>query len=160
MGSVERFLEWFCNNVVWGTPMVVLIFGTGIFLSYKLDFLQITRLPLIFKNTVGSLFKKRDKNKGENSISQLGIVSTALAATIGTGNIAGVATAITVGGAGALFWMWVSAFFSMATAYAENLLGVFYREKNKKGEYMGGAMYYLKNGLKSKRFLNLQRLFT
>ena len=153
MSQIEIYLEWFCNNVVWGTPMVALIFGVGVFLSYKLDFLQITRLPLIFKNTVGTLFKKNDKPKGNNSISQLGIVSTALAATIGTGNIAGVATAITVGGARAIFWMWVSACFSMATAYSENLLGVLYRQKNKKGEYVGGAMYYLKNGLKSKRFL-------
>ena len=151
--SFELALEWFCNNIVWGTPMVVLIFGSGIYLSYKIDFFQITHLGLIFKNTVGSLFKKNKKSSSNGSVSQLGVISTALAATIGTGNIAGVATAITIGGAGAIFWMWVSAFFSMATAYSENLLGVYYRQKNKKGEYVGGGMYYLKNGLKSKPFL-------
>ncbi|MBQ4131393.1 MAG: sodium:alanine symporter family protein [Clostridia bacterium] len=155
MNLFEAITEWFCNNIVWGTPMVVFIFGAGIFLSYKLDFLQITHLPLIFKNTVATLFKKGDKNKSEKGISQLGVISTALAATIGTGNIAGVATAIAIGGAGAIFWMWVSAIFSMATAYSENLLGVYYRQKNKKGEFVGGAMYYIKNGLKGRRFLGV-----
>ena len=150
MSQIERALEWFCNNVVWGAPMVAFIFIAGIFLSYKLDFLQIIHLPLIFKNTVGALFKRRDKNKTENSISQLGVISTALAATIGTGNIAGVATAIALGGAGAIFWMWVSAILGMATAYSENLLGLYYRQKNKKGEFTGGAMYYIKNGLAGK----------
>ena len=153
MSRFEEALEWFCNNIVWGVPMVVLIFGAGIYLTYKLDFFQITHFGVVLKNTVGSLFKKRDKKSEKGSVSQLGVVSTALAATIGTGNIAGVATAITIGGAGAIFWMWISAFFSMATAYSENLLGVYYRSKNKKGEYVGGAMYYLKNGLKSRRIL-------
>lgn len=153
MYRFEIILDWFCNNIVWGAPMVVLIFGTGLYLSYKLNFFQITHIGLIYKNTIGSLFKKGSKNKGEGSVSQLGVISTALAATIGTGNIAGVATAITIGGAGAVFWMWISALFSMATAYSENLLGVCYRKKNKKGEYVGGAMYYLKEGLKSKPFL-------
>ena len=153
MNRIELALEWFCNNIVWGVPMVVLIFGAGIYLSYKLDFFQITHIGLIFKNTVGSLFKRKGKNKNDGSVSQFAAISTALAATIGTGNIAGVATAITIGGAGSIFWMWVSAFFSMATAYSENLLGVYYRQKNKKGEYSGGAMYYLKNGLKSKKIL-------
>lgn len=152
MKGFETIIEWFCNNIVWGTPMVVFIFAVGIFLTYKLDFLQITHLPLILKNTVATLFKKRDKNKSEKGISQLGVISTALAATIGTGNIAGVATAIAIGGAGAIFWMWVSAIFSMATAYSENLLGVYYRQKNEKGEFVGGAMYYIKNGLKGRRF--------
>ncbi len=153
MCRLEMLLEWFCNNIIWGAPMVILIFGSGIYLSYKINFFQITHLGFILKKTVGSLFKNGDKSKSDGSVSRLGVISTALAATIGTGNIAGVATAITVGGAGAIFWMWVSSFFSMATAYSENLLGIFYREKNKKGEYVGGAMYYLKNGLKSKRFL-------
>ena len=152
MSRAEILLDWFCNNVIWGVPMVVFIFGTGIYLSYRLDFFQITHIGLIFKTTVGSLFKNRNK-KENGSVSQLGIVSTALAATIGTGNIAGVATAVTIGGAGAVFWMWISAVFSMATAYSENLLGVYYRKKNKKGEFVGGAMYYLKDGLKSKRFI-------
>ncbi len=158
MSRFEATLQWFCNNIVWGAPMVMLVLGSGIFLSYKLDFFQITHLGLIFKNTAGTLFKKDNIKKGKGSVSQLGIVSTALAATIGTGNIAGVATAITIGGAGAIFWMWVSAIFSMATAYSENLLGVYYRQKNKKGEYVGGAMYYLKEGLKSKRFLGRVRV--
>lgn len=153
MSRFEMALEWICNNIVWGIPMVVLVLGSGIFLTYKFDFFQITHFKCIFKNTVGTLFKKSNKSKKDGSVSQLGIVSTALAATIGTGNIAGVASAIAIGGAGAIFWMWLSAIFSMATSYCENLLGVYYREKNQKGEYVGGAMYYLKNGLKSKRFL-------
>lgn len=152
MSRAEFLLDWFCNNIIWGVPMVIFIFGAGIYLSYRLDFFQITHIGLIFKSTVGSLFKKKN-NKEKGLLSQLGIVSTALAATIGTGNIAGVATAITIGGAGAVFWMWISALFSMATAYSENLLGVCYRKKNKNGEFVGGAMYYLKDGLKSKRIL-------
>lgn len=151
----KAVLEWFCNNIVWGMPTVFLFLGSGIYLSYKTGFFQIFRIGHTFKMTVGTLFKKsKNKNKNSGSVSQLQAVSTALAATIGTGNIAGVATALTIGGAGSVFWMWVSAFLGMATAYSENLLGVFYRRKNKKGEFVGGAMYYLKYGLKSKRIIS------
>ena len=153
MTNFNGFLKWLCDNVIWGTPMIVLILGAGITLSFKMRFFQITHFGLILKKTVGSLFTKRPKNQRESSVSQFQVISTALAATIGTGNIAGVATALTIGGPGAVFWMWVSAFFSMATAYFENLLGVKYRKKNKKGEYVGGAMYFLTEGLKAKRLL-------
>jgi AGCS family alanine or glycine:cation symporter len=149
----ESIALWFCDNVVWGMPTVFLFLGSGIYLSYKTKFFQFFHLVHSLKMTVGSLFKKsEDKNKKDKSVSQLQVVSTALAATIGTGNIAGVATALSIGGAGAVFWMWVSAFLGMATAYSENLLAIFYRKKSKSGEYLGGAMYYLKHGLKSKRF--------
>ena len=124
MTDFNGFLKWLCDNVIWGTPMIVLILGAGITLSFKMRFFQITHFGLILKKTVGSLFTKKPKNQRESSVSQFQVISTALAATIGTGNIAGVATALTIGGPGAVFWMWVSAFFSMATAYFENLLGV------------------------------------
>ncbi len=145
-------LKWVCDNLVWGTPTVFLFLGTGVFLTIKTGFFQFLHIGHVFKTTVGSLFKK-SKNKNVKSVSQLQVLSTTLAATIGTGNIAGVATALTIGGAGAIFWMWVSAFLGMATAYSENLLGLFYRKKNNKGEYQGGAMYYLKEGLNSKKSL-------
>lgn len=153
MTNFNGFLRWLCDNVIWGTPMIILILGAGIILSFKMKFFQITHFGLILKNTVGSLFRKKLKNQDDSSVSQFQVISTALAATIGTGNIAGVATALVVGGAGAVFWMWVSALFGMATAYTENLLGVKYRKKNKKGEYVGGAMYFLTEGLKAKRLL-------
>jgi len=151
--SFEIIAEWVCDNVVWGMPTVFLFLGVGLYLSVKIKFFQFWHPIHIFKKTVGSLFKARNNGSDGKSVSQLGAISTALAATIGTGNIAGVATALTIGGSGAIFWMWVSAFLGMATAYSENLLGIYYRKKNKKGEYIGGAMYYLKEGLKTKRFL-------
>ncbi len=143
------------NSVVWGTPMLVLIIGTGIYFSYRLNFFQFFKFKHVLKSTIFSALKKDNatKSKSSKSISQFQAMSTALAATIGTGNIAGVATAITVGGAGAVFWMWVSAFFGMMTSYAENVLGVYYRRKNKNGEWCGGAMYYLSEGLKGKKLL-------
>lgn len=144
------------NSVVWGTPMLVLIIGTGIYFSCRLNFFQFCKFNYVLKSTIFSALRKDSvkKRKNSNSISQFQAMSTALAATIGTGNIAGVATAITVGGAGAVFWMWVSAFFGMMTSYAENVLGVYYRRKNKNGEWCGGAMYYLSEGLKGKKLLS------
>ncbi len=143
------------NSVVWGIPMLVLIIGTGIYFSCRLGFFQLTRFKFVLDSTIFSVFKKKEKTKKEDSkaISQFQAMSTALAATIGTGNIAGVATALTVGGPGAVFWMWVSAFFGMMTSYAENVLGVYYRKKNKDGEWAGGAMYYISEGLKSKKVI-------
>lgn len=150
-----EYLKWFCDKIVWGMPTVFLFLGTGLYLSFKIRFFQIRHLGLTFKKTIGSLFKRsKEKSKNDKSVSELQVISTTLAATIGTGNIAGVATALTIGGAGAIFWMWVSAFLGMATAYCENLLAVLYRKKNKNGEYIGGAMYYLKEGLKSKKILH------
>ncbi len=141
-------------GVVWGIPMLVLILATGIYLSVRTGFFQITKAKFVNKETIFAIFTKRSvtKTKDKKAITQFQALSTALAATIGTGNIAGVATAITVGGAGAVFWMWVSAFFGMMTNFSENVLGIYFRQKNPKGEWSGGAMYYLQNGLKDRRF--------
>ena len=140
-------------DVVWGPLGLVLLIGTGIIVTYLTKFFQISHIKLWFKHTLGSLFKK-DVIKHSNekgSISPFQALCTALAATVGTGNIAGVATAICLGGAGAVFWMWVAAFFGMMTNYAENVLGIYYRRKNEKGEWSGGAMYYLADGLGKKK---------
>ena len=141
------------NSVVWGIFGLVLLIGTGIIVTTLTKFFQVSHIGLWFKETLGSLFKKdvikHSKEKG--SISPFQALCTALAATVGTGNIAGVAAAIAIGGAGAVFWMWVAAFFGMMTNYSENVLGIFYRRKNENGEWSGGAMYYLRDGLGSKK---------
>jgi len=141
------------NGVVWGIPMLVLIISTGIYMTVRTGFFQITKIKHWANETFLAIFKKRSvtKTKEKKAISQFQALSTALAATIGTGNIAGVATAIAVGGPGAVFWMWLSAFFGMMTNYSENVLGIFYRKKNDHGEWSGGAMYYINEGLKDRR---------
>lgn len=141
------------NEWVWGIPMLILIISTGIWMSIRTGFFQIVRAKIVVDETFFAIFKKRHvtKTKDKKAISQFQALSTALAATIGTGNIAGVATALTVGGPGAIFWMWVSAFFGMMTNFSENVLGIYYRRKNMYGEWSGGAMYYLENGLGSKK---------
>lgn len=137
------------NGVVWGWFGLALLIGTGIIVTLCTKVFQISHLGHWLKQTIGSLFKKdvikHSKEKG--SISPFQALCTALAATVGTGNIAGVAAAICVGGAGAVFWMWVAAFFGMMTNYAENVLGIYFRRKNEKDEWSGGAMYYLRDGL-------------
>ena len=141
------------NGVVWGTFGLLLLIGTGIIITVLTKFFQVFHIGLWFKNTLGSLFNKdvikHSKEKG--SISPFQALCTALAATVGTGNIAGVAAAIAIGGAGAVFWMWLAAFFGMMTNYAENVLGIYYRRKNSNGEWSGGAMYYLTDGLGKKK---------
>ena len=141
------------NGVVWGAFGLLLLVGTGIIVTALTKFFQVTHIGLWFKHTLGSLFNKdvikHSKEKG--SISPFQALCTALAATVGTGNIAGVAAAICIGGAGAVFWMWVAAFFGMMTNYAENVLGIYYRRKNTNGEWSGGAMYYLADGLGKKK---------
>lgn len=141
------------NSVVWGAFGLLLLVGTGIIVTVMTKFFQVTHIGLWFKKTIGRLFKqdviKHSKEAG--SISPFQALCTALAATVGTGNIAGVASAICIGGAGAVFWMWVAAFFGMMTNYAENVLGIYYRRKNENGEWSGGAMYYLANGLGKKK---------
>lgn len=141
------------NEWVWGIPMLVLILSTGILMTVRTGFFQVIKAKAISNETFFAIFKKKSvtKTKDKKAISQFQALSTALAATIGTGNIAGVATAITVGGPGAIFWMWVSAFFGMMTNYSENVLGIFYRRKNDKDEWSGGAMYYLQDGFGSKK---------
>ena len=141
------------NGVVWGVPGLVLLIGTGILLTVVTKVFQVTRIGLWWKETIGSLFNKEviSHSKEKGSISPFQALCTALAATVGTGNIAGVAAAICIGGAGAVFWMWVAAFFGMMTNYSENVLGIFYRRKNETGEWSGGAMYYLTDGLGKKK---------
>ncbi len=136
------------NTIVWVQIGLVLLIGTGILMTVVTRFFQVTQIKLWWKKTVAGMFKKDAHNKKEHgSVSQFQALCTALAATIGTGNIAGVAAAIVVGGPGAVFWMWVVAFFGMMTNFSENVLGIYYRRKNKQGEWSGGPMYYLKDGL-------------
>lgn len=136
------------NNFVWVQIGLVLLIGTGVLMTVLTGFFQVTHLGHWWKKTVGGVFKKDShKKKDEKSVSQFQALCTALAATIGTGNIAGVATAIVLGGPGAVFWMWVAAFLGMMTNYSENVLGIYYRRRNKQGEWSGGAMYYLRDGL-------------
>ena len=140
------------NGFVWVTIGLWLLIGTGIIMSCVTGFFQVTHIGHWMKKTVGGVFKKSAHNKKEKgSVSQFQALCTALAATIGTGNIAGVAAAIVIGGPGAVFWMWVAAFFGMMTNYSENILGIFFRRKNKDGEWSGGAMYYLQDGLGDKK---------
>ena len=144
------------NNFVWGVPAMVCIIGVGLFLSIRTRFLQIRHFPYALKTTLGRIFSKRKASDG--AITPFQAVCTALAATVGTGNIAGVAGAIAIGGPGAVFWMWVSALLGMCTKFSEVTLAVYYRETNADGEYVGGPMYYIKNGLK-KRWHWLAYLF-
>lgn len=141
------------NGFVWGIPMLVLLVGTGILMTVLTKFFQLSHIGHWFKNTIGGIFKDKHvtkhTDKDDQSISQFQSLCTALAATIGTGNIVGVASALIAGGPGAIFWMWIVAFFGMMTNYSENVLGIYYRRKNQKGEWCGGAMYYLKDGLGS-----------
>ena len=134
------------DNLVWGVPLLMLLVGTGIYLTIRLKLLQILKLPLALKY----VFKKDEESScedAEGDVSSFGALCTALSATIGTGNIVGVATAIKAGGPGALFWMWVAAFFGMATKYAEGVLAIKYRVVDENGQMAGGPMYYIKNGL-------------
>ena len=134
------------NSFAWGPVMLVLLVGTGIYLSIRTRFVQVRRFGFIMKNTLGSLFRRQGRDHGKN-LSPFQAVSTALAGTVGTGNIAGVTGALFAGGPGAVFWMWVSAFFGMCTKYAEIALAVRYRQTDKNGEYRGGPMYYITAGL-------------
>ena len=143
------------NGFVWGLPMLILLVGTGILMSVLTKFFQISHFRHWIKNTIGGIFKDSSITshtaKGDMQITQFQSLCTALAATIGTGNIAGVAAAIVSGGPGAIFWMWIVAFFGMMTNFSENVLGIYYRRRNDKGEWSGGAMYYLQDGLGSKK---------
>ena len=133
------------NGFVWGLPMMILILGVGIYLTVRCGFPQFAHFGHIMKNTLGKALEKTDSKAG--SVSPFKAMCTALAASIGTGNIAGVSGAIALGGPGAVFWMWISALLGMCTKYAEVTLAVKYRERNEKGDWVGGPMYYIKNGL-------------
>ena len=133
------------NGFVWGLPMMVLILGVGVYLSIRCGFPQFRHFLHIMKNTLGKAFEK--KGKSEGAVSPFKAMCTALAASIGTGNIAGVSGAIAIGGPGAIFWMWVSALLGMCTKFSEVTLALKYRERNQKGDWVGGPMYYITNGL-------------
>lgn len=141
------------NNFVWGWPALILLTVVGVLMTILTKFFQISHIGHWMKMTIGAIFKDKDVlgHTRDKSISQFQSLCTALAATVGTGNIVGVAGAIMVGGPGAVFWMWLIAFFGMMTNYSENVLGIYYRRKNKAGEWSGGAMYYLRDGLGSKK---------
>ncbi|MGN0670034.1 MAG: alanine:cation symporter family protein, partial [Oscillospiraceae bacterium] len=138
------------NNFAWEKLGLVLLIGAGIILTICTKFFQVSHIKEWWMKTIGGMFSRKSKvrkNKEHGSVSQFQALCTALAATIGTGNIAGVASAICIGGPGAVFWMWIAAFFGMMTNFSENILGIYYRRKNKEGEWSGGAMYYLRDGL-------------
>lgn len=154
---MEKITEIFSkiDDLVWGPPLLILLVGTGIYLTIRLGLLQLTKLPLAFKY----LFSKDEDYDGEGDISSFAALCTALAATIGTGNIVGVATALAAGGPGALFWMWMAALFGMATKYAEGLLAIKYRVIDKNGQMSGGPMYYIEKGLGNKWLAKLFAFF-
>ncbi len=145
------------DNLVWGAPLLILLIGTGIYLTIRLKLLQIIRLPLALKYVFGK--DEEVSSDAEGDVSSFGALCTALSATIGTGNIVGVATAIKAGGPGALFWMWIAAFFGMATKYAEGVLAIKYRTIDENGQMAGGPMYYIKNGLGLNWLANLFAFF-
>lgn len=144
------------NKFIWGVPAMVCILGVGAYLSFRTGFVQIRRFGQAMRCTIGRIFKKREAADG--SITPFQAVCTALAATVGTGNIAGVAGAIAIGGPGAVFWMWVSALLGMCTKFTEVTLAVHFRERNAAGDYVGGPMYYIKNGL-GKKWMPLAYLY-
>lgn len=143
------------DNFIWGPPLLILLVGTGIYFTFRLGVLQIRYLPSALK----MVFSKGDSKQGQGDISSFSALCTALSATIGTGNIVGVATAIKLGGPGALFWMWLAALFGMATKYSECLLAVKFRQTDKNGQMVGGPMYYLKDGANSKVLATLFAVF-
>ena len=147
------------NDIVWGPIMLTLLICTGLFLSVKTGFLQFGKFGYMMKNTLLSIFSSNQRQKDEAGVSPFQAVATAMAGTIGTGSIAGLATAIVSGGPGAVFWMWISALLGMVTKYSEIVLSLSYREKNKKGEWVGVPMYYIKNGLNAKWLAGLFAIF-
>ncbi len=163
LNAVEK-VNAYINEWVWGWPMIILILGTGILLTIRTKALQVRKFNSSLKETLGSTFKsvgKKQKNKEENSISPFEAFATAISGTVGTGNIIGVTSAIMTGGPGAVFWMWISAFFGMVTNFSENVLGMYFRKKSANGDFAGGAMYYLSEGLplqakgeRSRKFLS------
>lgn len=144
------------NGFIWGVPAMICIIGVGLILSFRTKFIQLRKFGYALKMTIGRIFEKKEASDG--AMTPFQAVCTALAATVGTGNIAGVAGAIAIGGPGAVFWMWISALLGMCTKFSEVTLAVHFREKNKYGDYVGGPMYYIKNGL-GKNWMWLAYLF-
>ena len=146
----------FLNGLIWGVPAIVCIIGVGLYLSIRTGFIQVRKFGYAIRTTVGRIFRKWEASEG--SMTPFQAVCTALAATVGTGNIAGVAGAIALGGPGAVFWMWISALLGMCTKFSEVVLAVHYRERNERGDLVGGPMYYIKNGL-GKKWIFLAYLY-
>ena len=145
------------ENLLWGLPLIIGIIGTGIYISLKTKAIQFRKLPFALNNTLGKIFEKPNKeNKGD--ISPFGALATALAATVGTGNIVGVSLAIILGGPGAIFWMWLAALLGMATKFSEVTLALAFREK-KNGQYVGGPMYYIEKGLNNEKLAKTFAIF-
>lgn len=149
--QINSFISWF-DGIVWGLPLIILILTVGIYLTIRLGLLQLIHLPKALK------FMVLNEEGGKGEVTSFGALCTALSATIGTGNIVGVATAIVAGGPGALFWMWIAAFFGMATKYAEGLLAILYRTIDKDGHVLGGPFFYIENGM-GKKFKWLAKIF-
>lgn len=145
MSDMIAHINSVINGYVWGVPMMILIVGTGVYFTIRTGFLQFAKFGYAMKNTIGKCFEKVEAKEG--AVTPLQALTTALAATVGTGNIAGVCGAIAAGGPGAIFWMWISALFGMCTKFSEVTLAIKYRERNNKGDWVGGPMYYIKNGL-------------
>ena len=153
--AILDFIAGDLNDFIWGWFGIAILLGTGVLMTVLTKFFQVSHIGHWMKKTIGELFSKKvtQHTDEKGTISQFQALCTALAATVGTGNIAGVAGAIAVGGPGAVFWMWLSAFFGMMTNYSENVLGIFYRRRDKNGDWAGGAMYYLQDGLGGKKGL-------
>ena len=159
----------FINGIVWGWPMIILILGTGILLSIRTRFIQVRKFKQSISGTILATFtdtNKKDKDEGAKkqtkdgkSVSQFEAFCSAVAGTVGTGNIIGTSSAIITGGPGAVFWMWISAFFGMVTSFSENVLGLYYRKKDEKGDFCGGSFYYIKYGLKWKWLAYIAAIF-
>lgn len=149
--TIEK-VNSFINGIVWGWPIIILILATGLLLSLRTGFLQLRRFGLALRTTIipaiKSIVKGKKKGADSGGVSQFEAFSAAISGTVGTGNIIGVVSAILLGGPGAVLWMWISAFFGMVTNYSENVLGLYYRKKNKDGEFSGGPFYYIAYGLK------------
>ena len=152
---MREIIESF-NDFLWGLPLILGIMGTGIYMSIRLKGVQFRKLGFALKHTLGRIFAENDEADGD--ISPFSALATALAATVGTGNIVGVSLAIIMGGPGAIFWMWVAAIFGMATKFAEVTLALAYREK-RSGSFVGGPMYYIEKGLKNKKLAKAFALF-
>ena len=154
MEWLNKAINFINDNILWGIPMIVAILATGVFITIRTRFLQVRKFGTAMSSTIGPMFKSIGRKKGKKSdaktVSQFEAFSAAISGTVGTGNMVGVATALISGGPGAIFWMWVSAFFGLVTNYSENVLGLYYRKKDKKGEMCGGPMYYISNGMKLK----------
>ncbi len=152
MEFIEK-LNGVINSWVWGPPMLVLMGVVGVLMTVRTGVFQLRHIGHWMEKTIGSIFKNKEitAHTKDKSISQFQSLCTALAATVGTGNIVGVAGAIAAGGPGAVFWMWIISFFGMMTNFSENVLGIFYRKKNAAGEWTGGVMYYLRYGLGAKK---------